>query len=155
MPGQFFAPKVSVGVSTEEISKTTVGTNTESNNHVENNGIYQSAAMSSIGTMTDSLYKVSVGTLTGQNNDQPLDGNTNCNTETVLGDSLTVVQVDVIAPKETATVVHPQEISPEEILQEALNPEQIEPVVVIPEDVVEEVVEVAEVAKITPIGDAM
>ena len=215
MPGQFFAPKVSVGVATEEISKTTVGTNTESSNHVENNGIYQSAAMSSIGTMTDSLYKVSVGTLTGQNNDQPLDGNTNCNTETVLGDSLTVVQVDVIAPKETTTVVHPQEISPEEILQEALNPEQIEPVVqplngntncntetvledsltvvqvdvsapketttvvhpqnispeeilqealnpeqiepvvVIPEDVVEEVVEVAEVAKITPIGDAM
>ena len=86
---------------------------------------------------------------------QPLDGNTNCNTETVLEDSLTVVQVDVSAPKETTTVVHPQNISPEEILQEALNPEQIEPVVVIPEDVVEEVVEVAEVAKITPIGDAM
>jgi len=48
-----------------------------------------------------------------------------------------------------------QEINPVEIIQEALNQEQIEPTVVIQEEVVEEVVGVTEVAKITPIGDGI
>lgn len=156
IPGQFFPPRVSIGVETEEISKTTVGTNTENNQQALPNTIDQAAVMSSIGTMTDSLYKVSVGTATGQHNEQqPPDDSATCQSETVVEDSITVVHVDVNTSKESPTVVHPEDINPVEILQEALNPEQIEPVVVMPEDVVEEVVEVAEVAKITPIADGI
>ena len=155
VPGQFFPPRVSVGVETEEIRKTTVGTNTENGQQLLSSALDQSAVMSSVGTMTDSLYKVSVGTATGQANEQPPGDSATCQSESIVEDSITMVQVEIDTQKEIPEVVHPEEINPVEMIQEALNPEQIDPVVVIPEDVVEEVVEVAEVAKITPIGDGM
>ena len=152
MPGQFFPPRVSIGVETEEIRKSTVGTNTENNQQVPTT-IDQSAMMSSVGTMTDSLYKVSVGTATGQANEQsPGDSAT---VSSIVEDNMDVVHVEVNSQKEDPEVVNPEDINAVEIIQEALNPEQIDPVVVIPEDVVEEVVEATEVAKITPIGEGI
>ena len=153
VPGQFFPPRVSIGVETEEIRKSTVGTNTENNQQAPSTTIDQSAMMSSVGTMTDSLYKVSVGTATGQANEQS--SGDNAAVSSIVEDNMAVVHVEVNSQKESPEVVHPQDINAVEIIQEALNPEQLEPVVVIPEDVVEEVVEVTEVAKITPIGEGM
>lgn len=155
LPGQFFPPRVSVAVETEEIRKTTVGTNTENNQQLPSNSIDQSAVMSSIGTMTDSLYKVSVGTVTGQTNEQlPGEGATALGSS-IVEESMAAAQVEIDSQKETPEAVHHHNINPVEIIQEALNPDQMEPVVVIPEDVVEEVVEVTEVAKITPIGESI
>lgn len=154
MPGQFFPPRVSVGVETEEIRKATVGTNTE-NQQLPSGSIDQSSLLSSVGTMTDSLYKVSVGTGTGQSNEHSPSDTATVQSGSTVEDSITVVQVDITTPQESSEVVHPQDINPVEIVQEALNPEPMDPVVVIPEDVVEEVAEVTEVAKITPIDDGM
>lgn len=175
MPGQFFPPRVSVAVETEEIRKATVGTNTENNQQIPGSNIDQ-AVMSSVGTMTDSLYKVSVGTGTLgtlQSNEQsPEVGATAESHVIVVEDSLSVQEEVNQVEKESQEVVdvEVQEINPVEIIQEALNQEpaviiqdntavinqeQIEPAVIIQEEVVEEVVGVTEVAKITPIGDGI
>lgn len=159
VPGQFFPPRVSVGVETEEIRKTTVGTNTENNQQIPAGCTDQSAVMSSVGTMTDSLYKVSVGTGTagtaqqsdGQSHDVSATDGT---TASVVEESVTL-QMEISQEKASQEAADVQEINPVEIIQEALNQEQIEPTVVIQEEVVEEVVGVTEVAKITPIGDGI
>ncbi|KAL9955347.1 hypothetical protein ACROYT_G036656 [Oculina patagonica] len=167
MPGQFFPPRVSVAVETEEIRKTTVGTNTENNQQLPGNSIDQAAVMSSVGTMTDSLYKVSVGTGTAgtvQTNGQSSElSATEESHASVVEESITV-QAEISAEVEKTSQevvdvqvadVQVQEINPVEIIQEALNEEQIEPDVIIQEEVVEEVVGETEVAKITPIGDGI
>lgn len=153
-PGQLFTPRVSVAVETEEIRKTTVGTNTENNQQAPNNSAEQAAVMSSIGTMTDSLYKVSVGTVTGQTIEQPTSQETQLQSSNIVEESMAAAHAEINSQKINPNSVS-QEISPVDLIQVALNPEQMEPVVVIPEDVVEEVVEVTEVAKITPIGEGM
>ena len=157
IPGQFFPSRVSVAVETEEIRKTTVGTNTENSQHLSAGGIDQSAVMSSVGTMTDSLYKVSVGTGTagtGQPNGQSV--------VTAMGEShpniveKTATGQELNQEKPCQAVVNVTEINPAEILQEALHQGQITQEVMIQEEVVEEVVGVSpEVAKITPIGDGI
>lgn len=152
VPGQVFPPRVSVAVETEEIRKTTVGTNTENNQQFLSSGADQTAVMSSRGTMTDSLYKVSVGTVTGQSNEQSASEGAVTQSSNIVEESMAAAQAEINARKAGGVS---QEISTVDLIQEALNPEQIEPVVVIPEDVVEEVVEVTEVAKITPIGEAI
>lgn len=152
VPGQVFPPRVSVAVETEEIRKTTVGTNTENNQLFLSSGADQAAVMSSRGTMTDSLYKVSVGTVTGQSNEQSASEGAVTQSSNIVEESMAAAQAEINAQKAGGVS---QEISTVDLIQEALNPEQIEPVVVIPEDVVEEVVEVTEVAKITPIGEAI
>lgn len=152
VPGQVFPPRVSVAVETEEIRKTTVGTNTENNQQFLSGGADQAAVMSSRGTMTDSLYKVSVGTVTGQSNEQSAGEGAVTQSSNIVEESMAAAQAEINARKAGGVS---QEISTVDLIQEALNPEQIEPVVVIPEDVVEEVVEVTEVAKITPIGEAI
>ena len=157
VPGQFFPSRVSVAVETEEIRKTTVGTNTENSQHLSAGGIDQSAVMSSVGTMTDSLYKVSVGTGTagtGQPNGQSV--------VTAMGEShpniveKTATGQELNQEKPCQALVNVTEINPAEILQEALHQGQITQEVMIQEEVVEEVVGVSpEVAKITPIGDGI
>lgn len=159
VPGQFFPSRVSVAVETEEIRKTTVGTNTENNQQLSAGGIDQSAVMSSVGTMTDSLYKVSVGTGTagtGQTNGQsPVVTATDDSHASIVEETITV-QAELSQEKPGQAVVNVQEINPVEIIQEALNQGQMGPEVIIQEEVVEEVVGVApEVAKITPIGDGI
>lgn len=161
VPGQFFPPRVSVGVETEEIRKTTVGTNTENNQQMPGGCTDQSAVMSSVGTMTDSLYKVSVGTGTAgtvpQSNGQSHDVGTTDETPASVVEESVTLQMGISQEKESQEVADVQEINPVEIIQEALNQEQIhvEPTVIIQEEVVEEVVGVTEVAKITPIGDGI
>ncbi|KAJ7373731.1 hypothetical protein OS493_011340 [Desmophyllum pertusum] len=158
VPGQFFPPRVSVAVETEEIRKTTVGTNTENNQQLSGGNIDQCAVMSSsVGTMTDSLYKVSVGTGTagtGQTNGQLPEVSETVESPSNIVEECITVQVEINEEKVSQEEVDVQEINPVEIIQEALNQEEIDPEVIIQEDVVEEVVGVTtEVAKITPIGD--
>ena len=71
MPGQLYPARVSVAVETEEIEKTTVGTNTDNGGEViPGLHVEHTVVTSSVGTMTDSLYRVSVGTVTGQTAEQ-------------------------------------------------------------------------------------